>query len=255
MQTRVMLVRAGLGNRLRFIDSTLTRIAVDKPVVLLWPVNWECRTKFGNHFFIKGAPNVKIIYLGVVSGLIFSIVNYVFSILFPPYCSRDQREFNKKIIFDSSVHSYDTSLTKFKHVHYLRPDSNCSVSEIQELDGCGDYYAFYMRGGDNKKSLATTDFKSILTALETELKKGNICVGVSDDFSLLTLLSSYGAITPTSLGATRKTERGMEIAVRDMQLLSNAKIIYASNYSSFAEVAYCLSGNATLVVAKRETLC
>jgi len=99
-------------------------------------------------------------------------------------------------------------------------------------------------------AIATTDYRRLLTELDRRVSAGERCVGVTDDPGWKAVLKSFGAIVPERRQLRRDTRLGMRIAVADLKLLSNATTIYSSNYSSYSELAYCLSRSGELVICK-----
>ncbi len=239
---RLLLPRGGLGNRLRFIDSSIRQSS--KTIYVLWPVNSECSLRFHDYFETSTQIKVHVICIGSWTAFALNITNYIFANILNSYSvTRDDRRYRDDVIFDSSVHSYTEDVNRFFCVRFSKE----KISNLFQNKYSNEYYVFYLRGLDNKVAIETTNYQKILDNL-VRLAPIKSCIGLSDDSKFKAILKSYGAMLLREGDESRDDKKQMLNAIQDLFTMSQAKEVHASNYSSFAELSYSLSSSSKLII-------
>lgn len=242
---KILFPRGGLGNRLRFLETTLHHD--EFRYLIIWAINNECHISFSDIFIARSTTVFKIIEVGGILGFFFNSANLILSKLLKNRISRDLRHFNHNAFFISSVHSLSPTLNRFNIIHFSQ-----DVIQEYSLNTDTDYVVFYLRGTDNLKAIESTDYKRLFDSLHHRIPFVK-CLGISDDIALKNVLKSFGAQLIRPGKSNRSSKIGMLEAVQDLVIMSLAKEIHCSNYSSFAELGYSMSNCASLITYKLYT--
>jgi len=240
MMPKILFVRGGLGNRLRAIESIL--IDSEKFTTVVWPVDADCYMKAEDYFDFDKSK-VKIRYIPGFLGFLLNSFQFICSKFSKQYFPRNFRSPPKTGIFLSTPHSCWVGERRFKFVRF-RSDIECILnSQLKNLSLTGKYTVFYMRGKDNFRAIKSTDYRSLLQTIDVI---DDVKLGISDDLSFRMILGSYGCKLLTDGDTQRSSYEGMKQAVADLYIMSLAKSIHSSNYSSFAELGYSLGDEVVL---------
>ena len=249
---------AGLGNRMRAIDSAIALAEdVEKPLLIQWYRNSSLNCKYDQLF----KPNEKFevkesgyrpFREGRIFNLYFKFKAVPFTKSYNPETSRglyekaDLHELrDKKSIFIASFHQFYPSRN---NLQLLEPLEEIYETIKHITDRFGDNtVGIHIRRTDNIASIKHSPTNLFIQRIDDEIEKNPdtlvfLATDSKDDRSKL--VEQYGEriLTYSRNQNERDSVKGIQDALVDMYCLSKSTKIFGSYYSSFSETAARLSG-------------
>jgi len=256
---------AGLGNRLRALDSAVALARQgNTSIELVWNRNKECNASFTKLFQVPDFITIKEISTPYQdNGRIFrtrrALMN-IFNLDYPPgfdrvmydgdilQAQRNDYDFsqllNYRRVFLNSTSRFYTNDHPFD---YLKPVSRIRESVDALISRFSDYpIGMHIRRGDNDKSTRHSPVQLFLDKMQQEYEKNNqVCFFLATDSIEVEkkIREAFGqAVITHPKVLDRKKEKAIQDALIDMLCLSNTQKVYGSYWSSFSGVAAEMGG-------------